>query len=441
MAKNVLNWNLRDIIGKGYKRFWEHPGRYVVVKGSRGSKKSYTAALWHIYNMMLNHNTNTLIVRKTGATLRDSVFSQLKVAIDRLEVGHLWKATVSPLEMTYIPTGQKILFRGMDEASKITSITVSKGYLTYVFFEEAFEITDEMEFEKINFSIRGYRPEGTSNRLTICFNPWNEGHWLNEKFFKDKPLGMEDLEAKGMTIHEDNDLELVMTTNYKTNEFLSEQDIQQFERMKLINPKRYAIEGMGNWGIATGLVFDNWSVKNFDPQKLIEENKKLQLRIGLDWGYVNDPTGLLVSLVDLENLKIYIFEEHYETGMSNKQIAAMIKARGYQGHRIYCDSAEQKSIDELKSLGIINAKATIKGAGSVLYGVQYIQNFEIIIHPRCPNAAMEASLYCWSKDKDANLMNKPIDKWNHLISDCLRYSLNDLISKKKGKIIDINSIL
>lgn len=440
MAKNVLNWNLRDIIGKGYKDFWNFKGRYVVVKGSRGSKKSYTAAIWHIYNMMLDSNTNTLVVRKTASTLRDSVFSQLKIAIDKLEVSHLWKTTVSPLEMTYIPTGQKILFRGCDEASKITSITVPTGYLTYCWFEEAFELTNEEEFEKINFSIRGYRPAGTVNRMTFTFNPWADVHWINERFFKGRPLNSDELETTGRTIHYMDDNELVMSTNYKVNEFLSEQDISQFELMRIRNPKRYSVAGLGNWGIATGLVYENWRIENFDHQKLLEDNKKLQLRIALDWGYTNDPTALLVLLADLDNLKLYIFEEHYQTGMSNRMIADMIKTRGYRGNKIYCDSAEQKSIDELKSLGISYATPTVKGAGSVLYGIQYIQNFEIIVHPRCKHMATELSLYCWSKDRDENLMNKPIDKHNHL-GDCLRYALNDLISKRKIKTIDINTIL
>lgn len=436
---NVV-WNLKRLIGKGYKKMFDFKGRYLVIKGGRGSKKSYTTALWHIMKMMEDPNTNTLVLRKTGATLRDSVHAQLKVAIKALDVEHLWKVSVSPMEMMYIPTGQKILFRGLDEASKITSMTVDKGYLTYVWIEEAFEVTNEDEFNKIDTSIRGYRPPGTFNRITFTFNPWSNVHWLNTRFFEDRPNDINELRTIGRTIHYEDELELVMTTNFKINEFLSESDIALFSRMEVQNPRRFHIEGIGDWGIAEGLVFENWEVKAFDPIGL-QSNKKLNLLdlYGADFGYTNDPSTLIKLLVDRVNYTIYVCEEHYQHGMTNKMIAEAIKAKGWEGKRIAFDIAERKSIDEIKTLGVPYAFGN-PNKQTILAGIQWLQNYKIIVHPSCRYTAEELSMYCWTKDRDANLMNKPIDKYNHIL-DAIRYSCYNLIGERKVKSYDINDII
>lgn len=167
--KNTIS--LPDIIGKGYGKFWKFKGRYRVVKGGRGSKKSCTTALWLIYNIMKMPLANALVVRKFYNTHRDSTFAQLKWAINRLGVTHLWKTTMNPLEMIYMPTGQKILFRGFDDPQSITSITVEKGYLCWCWIEEAFQITDESEFNKLDMSIRGELPPGYFKQITLTFNP------------------------------------------------------------------------------------------------------------------------------------------------------------------------------------------------------------------------------------------------------------------------------
>ncbi len=173
---------LSKVIGKGYKDFWNCTKRYRVCKGGRGSKKSTTTALNIIYRMMKYPKTNTLVIRKTFASHKDSTYAQLKWAITQLHVNHLWEYTKSPLEITYKPTGQKILFRGLDDPLKITSITVEVGYLCWCWFEEAYEITNEEDFNKIDMSIRGELPKGLFKQITITFNPWNERHWLKKDF-------------------------------------------------------------------------------------------------------------------------------------------------------------------------------------------------------------------------------------------------------------------
>lgn len=162
---------LPDIVGRGYATFWNYKGRYRVVKGSRASKKSTTTAMNLIYRLMEYPDSNALVVRKTYRTLKDSCFNQLKWAIHRLKVDRHWKSTTSPLELTYLPTGQKILFRGMDDPLKITSVTVDKGYLCFLWIEEAYEIMDEAAFDTLDESIRGKAPPPLFKQITLSFNP------------------------------------------------------------------------------------------------------------------------------------------------------------------------------------------------------------------------------------------------------------------------------
>ena len=171
MTANKIVLNLPDVVGKGYATFWNFKGRYRVVKGGRGSKKSCTAALWYIYMMMKMPLANTVVVRRYFNTHRDSTYAQLKWAINRLGVQGAWKCTINPMEITYLPTGQKILFRGFDDPQSITSITVEHGHLCWVWIEEAFQITNEAEFNKLDLSIRGKLPDGYFKQITFTFNP------------------------------------------------------------------------------------------------------------------------------------------------------------------------------------------------------------------------------------------------------------------------------
>lgn len=408
--------NLPSIVGKGYATYWNYKGRYRVVKGGRGSKKSTTTALWIIYNMMKYPLANTLVIRRVFNTHKDSTYTQLKWASNILKVSHLWKFSKSPLEATYIPTGQKILFRGLDDPMSITSITVEHGHLCWCWFEEAFQVMNEDDFNKVDMSIRGELPKGYFKQITLSFNPWSEKHWLKKRFFD----------------AEDEDV-LAITTNYACNEFLGEDDKKLFEKMKINNPRRYNIEGLGNWGIAEGLVYSNFEELDFDIEE-IKKRKNIKSAFGLDFGYTNDPTAFICSLVDLDNMEIFIFDEHYQKAMSNKMIVDMIKYKGYAKERIIGDSSEPKSIDDIKKQGIYRIKGARKGKDSILNGIQYIQDFKIYVHPKCENTIIELSNYVWDT-KDGNAINKPIDDYNHLM-DALRYSLEDI--RLGGKAFDRN---
>ena len=398
--------NLPQIIGKGYATYWNYKGRYKVVKGGRGSKKSTTTALWIIYNMMKYPLANALIIRRVFNTHKDSTYTQLKWASNVLKVSHLWKFSKSPLEATYLPTGQKILFRGLDDPMSITSITVEHGHLCWCWFEEAFQIMNEDDFNKVDMSIRGELPKGYFKQIMISFNPWSEKHWLKKRFFDVV----------------DDDI-LAVTTNYTCNEFLGEDDKKLFEKMKLNNPRRFSIEGLGNWGIADGLVYNNFEELEFDIDE-IKKRKNIKSAFGLDFGYTNDPTAFICSLVDLDSNEIFIFDEHYQKAMSNKDITNMIKYKGYSKEKIIGDSSEPKSIDDIKRQGIYRIKGAKKGKDSILNGIQFIQDFKIYVHPKCENTLIELSNYVWDT-KEGNVINKPIDDYNHLM-DALRYSMEDI---------------
>ena len=401
---------LPKIIGRGYKDFWNCKKRYRVVKGSRASKKSKTTALWYIYNLMKYPNSNLLVVRKTYRTLKDSCYTELKWAIHRLGVDHLFNCTQSPLEITYTPTGQKIYFRGLDDPLKVTSITVDVGSLCWMWIEEAYDITSEDDFNMLDESIRGSVDGNLFKQITLTFNPWNDRHWLKRRFF-DKE--QEDVFA--------------ITTNYMCNEWLDESDLKVFETMKTNNPRRYQVAGLGNWGVVEGLVYENWKEQEFNFN---EVKKNTTAVFGLDFGYTNDPSAFFCGLLDVGNKKLYVFDEMYEKAMSNKDIYNKISSMGFSKEFIVADCAEPKSIDELKYYGLRRIQGAKKGRDSVNNGIQWIQELEIIIHPRCVNFLTEISNYQWATDKFGGKVNTPVDDFNHLM-DAMRYALEKYITGNK----------
>ena len=409
-----LQISLPQVVGKGYGTFWRYRGRYRVCKGSRASKKSKTTALWFIVNMMKYPQANALVIRKTFRTIKDSCYTELKWAVHRLGVDAWWDFKLNPLEATYKPTGQKIYFRGLDDPLKVTSITVDVGVLCWAWLEEAYEVMKEDDFNILDESIRGGVPDGSGlfKQWTITFNPWNEHHWLKKRFFDAAP---------------DSDI-LVMTTNYLCNEWLDAADRKVFDDMKRRNPRRYAVAGLGEWGIVDGLVYERWREERFDLDT-VRRLPGVVSCFGLDFGYTNDPTALFCGLLDKENKCLYVFDEMYQRGMSNRRIAETIQSMGYGKERITADSAEPKSIDELVSLGI-RAQAAKKGKDSIQNRIQWIQDLEIIIHPSCVNFITEISNYTWDKDKFGNALNVPIDDFNHLM-DAMRYGLEKHIIGSK----------
>ena len=400
MGQKIMR--LSEIVGGGYDKFWHFKGRYRVAKGSRASKKSKTMALWTIINIMKYPQANMLVIRKTGNSLVASCFAELKWAIHRLGVDHLWKVTNSPLEMTYILTGQKIYFRGLDDPFKVTSITVDKGVLCWMWIEEAYEIMDENDFNTLDESIRGSTPDGLFKQITLTFNPWNERHWIKSRFFD---------------VSDDN--VLAMTTNYMCNEWLDEHDLKLFEDMKIRNPKRYEVAGLGNWGMTDGVIFDNWEVQ--DLSDLIPTFSNIYH--GLDFG-ATDPNAFVSVDIEHGQKKIYVFDEYYQGNITLNTLSNEVASR-IANRFVTCDSAGKQHILELNNNGIW-ALPAIKGPDSINHGIMWLQDYDIIIDKNCLNFIKEISNYSWAKDKFGKSIDRPVDENNHLM-DALRYAVEPVM--------------
>lgn len=394
------------MIGKGYGDFWRSKNFYRVVKGGRGSKKSKTTALWYIVNILKHEWANVLVVRRYSNTNKQSTYTDLKWAANRLKVSHLFKFVESLPEITVKATGQKILFRGLDDPLKITSITVDKGILSWLWVEEAYQIETQDKFDTLVESIRGKvdHPE-FYKQVTITFNPWSERHWLKPVFF-DEETRLDDVFSD--------------TTTYQVNEWLDDQDRRRYEGLWKTNPRRAMVVANGDWGVTEGLVFENFEVRDFNINETIK--RVGETTAGLDFGFTHDPTTFPRLAVDLQNKELWIYAEHYEHAMTTDDIFEMIKQNDMLDAYICADSAEQRLIAELKMKGVRRIVPSIKGANSINSGIDFMKRFKIYIHPSCVRTIEEFDTYIYKQDKDGKWLNTPIDDNNHII-DAIRYSL------------------
>ncbi|MCO6294982.1 PBSX family phage terminase large subunit [Staphylococcus epidermidis] len=407
---------LDKIVGGGYNQFFNNKNFYRVVKGSRGSKKSKTTAINFIYRIMEYNWANLLVVRRFSNTNKQSTYTDLRWATNRLGVKHLFKFNDSLPEITYKPTGQKILFRGLDDPLKITSITVENGILCWAWFEEAYQIETFDKFSTVVESIRGSVDDPEFfKQITITFNPWSERHWLKPTFFD------EDTKLNNTFSY---------TTTFRVNEWLDDVDIGRYEDLYRTNPRRARIVCDGDWGVAEGLVFENFEVKEFDWVKKLKD--KQVVAHGSDFGFTQDPTTLVSTIVDTQNKELWIYDEYYQRGMLTDEIYQMYIDKGLKNAEIVADSAEKRLITEIKRKGISNIKPSVKGQGSIMQGVQFIQGFKIYVHPSCEHTIEELNTYTFDQDKDGNWLNKPIDENNHIL-DALRYSLEKFHFPRNNK--------
>lgn len=302
--------DLKKTVGKNYKEFWDFKGRYRVVKGGRGSKKSHTAALWFIYHLLKHKNANLLCVRQYYNSLRDSQFAELKKAAERLKVAHLFDFKISPLEIVIKATGQKILFRGFDNPDSITSITVSTGFLCWVWIEEAYQVESEEDFNKLDFSIRGITDKSLFPQITLTLNPWSE-MWIKKRFFDKKDENI-----------------LAITRNYYHNEFLSPEDMKMFEDLKQTDYNSYRIVGEGEWGIASGTYFNefSYSLHTVDDTEVIFDSE-YDFYASFDYGL--DMFACYFYRVD-RYLNVYVYREIYKDNMlvseAAEEIASYVKS-------------------------------------------------------------------------------------------------------------------
>ena len=412
-----MNKKISEIINKNFYEFWKviNSNKYLfhVLKGGRASAKSTHIAIWLVLALM-KYPITCLCIRKVGNTLTESVFEQLKEAIDILNVGHVWKIQKSPLQLIYIPRGNKFIFRGADDPSKIKSIKMSKYPIAFVWLEELAEFKTEEEVSTIiNSVLRAELPPGLSYKVIYSYNPpKRKQSWVNKKF-----------ETQFIP-----DNTYIHHSTYLDNPYISKAFIEEANEVKKKNEFKYRWEYLGE-PIGSGVVpFSNLEFRTITDEEIKSFDN---IRQGVDWGYATDPVAFIRLHYDKTRRKIYILDEFYEVKASNRRLAEVIKSKKYNYQLTICDSAEPKSKDELVTYGVkmICAK---KGPGSVEFGEKWLDDLDgIIIDPkRTPNTCKEFENIDYQTDKDGNIKNRLEDKNNHTI-DAIRYALeNDMIKSK-----------
>lgn len=369
--------------------------------GSAGSAKSYFITQKLIIRCC-NEKIKVLVCRRTGTTIRNTCFSLFKDILNKWKLTPYVKIRESDFNIKF-PNGSEIIFIGLDEETKLLSL----NNIGCIFIEEAFEVPKNI-VEQLNLRLRGNTP---NQQIIMAFNPISKHHWLYDFCEVNPPSSF-----------------IFTHSTYKDNPFLNAEYVAELEELYTRNPQKARVFCDGNWGVnSDGLVFKNWKVEEFNHAAIDG-----QLMCGLDFGFVNDISAFVASLMDEKNKRIYVFKEYGATGKTNKDLVDIITALGFNKSTIIADAAEPKSIEEIKRAGINKIRACKKGPDSIIHGIQQLQNYEIIIHPSCVGVITEFENYTWQKDKKTDeYINKPIDDFNHYI-DSLRYSLQCVATKLKS---------
>lgn len=410
----TIKWNLPKMVSSAYAPLFNTKHRYIIYKGSRGSGKSEAEATKVIYDIITMPYVNWLVLRRYANTNRQSTFTLLQKVANRMGVGNLFQFNSSLPEITYKPTGQKILFRGADKPLSITSISVETGNLCRLWVEEAYQLESEEAFDTVDESMRGIidNPNGFYQTV-LTFNPWNERHWLKKRFFdKDTRVGNS----------------LALTTTYNDNPFLDEDYVNRLLEMKERNPRRARVAVDGEWGVAEGLIYENTIVEKFDIKEVL---KGARIVRGVDWGYGPDPTAFIEYAINVRTKDVYIFKEMYKQHMLTDEIFKWLYVNGYQQGDIRADYANggDRMIQELKNKGIKGMKRAHKY--EIMFGVTYLQDYKIHVLPSLEHTIEELNSYVYDTDKEGGWVGKAVDKNNHLM-DAMRYAVEPLIMTKKS---------
>ncbi len=407
MMKIVLN---KRLFNEAYlPDVYDYSKRIQLFYGAAGSGKSHYIAQKLVLKA-LKDQRRILVLRKTGRTVKNSVFQILLDTLTDWKIIDKCKINRTDYSLL-LPNGSAFLCGGVDDPNKLKSIVG----ITDAWLEEATEFTLD-DFTQISLRIRN--PQVKNQQIYLSLNPVSKANWVFLQFFAP--------EADSKLLAQTK----IIKTTYHDNRFLPQEYIDNLLMLKDTNPSYYKIYAEGEWGSLSKLVFDNWKVEPVDITQIDGE-----LLIGLDFGFIADPTALIASLLDEENKKIYIFQELFQKGLLNDQIAQLITGMGFAKSTIVADSAEQKSIEEIKRLGIRRIKPAVKGAGSILQGIQKLKQYQIIVDPSCENIINEFQNYTWKRDKSSGeYINEPEDKYNHGI-DALRYSLQCAEQKARLKTL------
>lgn len=412
---------LTDIISPSFysvhNDIWDEKHTYYDLYGGRGSTKSSFISAEIVLGMMQDPLANAVVFRKYGVTLRESVYEQIAWAIDALGVSEKWEGYTNPMRFVYKPTGQKIVFRGLDKAKKTKSIKVSHGYFKYLWFEELEEYAGQEEIRTVQQSIlRG----GDKFIVFKSFNPpITNANWANQY------------------VNEPRENALRHKSDYTTvpQDWLGQQFIDDAEHLKSTNPKAYEHEYLG---IPVGLgtnIFEFLEIREITDEEIERMDR---LYAGVDWGWYPDPYAFILDYYNPKEEKIYLIDENRRQKTPNKDTAKWILEHHKKDFRdmqygIICDSAEPKSVADYRDLGIWNAREAYKPPGSVEYGMKWLQGRTIVIDPkRTPHALKEITEYEYERDKDGNVLSGYPDHDNHFI-DSIRYSLSPVFLRRMSQ--------
>lgn len=402
---DVFHRMIRDIRAKKHSEY--------ILPGGRGSMKSSTISLIIPELIKNNSNMHALILRKVGNTIKDSVYAQMKWALDKLNLSEEFTCKVSPMEITYKATGQKIYFRGADDPLKIKSIKPEFGYIGIVWFEELDQFAGPEEIRNIQQSaIRG----GNEAYKFKSFNPpRSKNNWANEYTTQAK---------------EKDESAMVQHSTYLDlgieQEWLGDMFLKDAEHLKETNPDAYDNEYLGHANGNGGNVFEYIEERTITDEEISHFDRIYQ---GVDWGWMPDKYAFVRLYYDAARETIYFIDEMYENKKSNEWTAGEIKRRGYDDYEITCDSAEPKSVTDYRDYGLA-ARSAIKGPGSIEYSMKWWQRRKLVFDPvRTPNARDEFKKYEYERDEDGNIISGYPDKDNHLI-DASRYATERLWTRR-----------
>lgn len=382
------------------------------LPGGRGSAKSSFIGLTITKGVMDDPTgqTNAIIFRAVGETLRDSVYAQILWSIDQLGATDLWECTVSPLQCKFLPTGAVILFRGLDDPRKLKSIKPRQGFFRYIWFEEFCELFGEGFARSVVQSVM--RGKGPKPFVFRSFNPpISANNWANQAIAKP--------DKRALTVHTDYTM--------IPPEWLGDAFLEEAEHLKKVNPRAFEHEYMGKAVGSGGEVFPNLEIREITKAEIDNMEYIFQ---GIDFGFAADPACFIRMAYDRKRETIYLLDEIYKRNLSNKALADEIKERHYNDYEVICDCAEPKSISDLRDNGLI-ARSCYKGAGCVSYRIRWLQHRKIVIDPaRTPNAYREFTAYSYPADKNGNLLSQLVDRDNHSI-DSTAYGLTRVIFSRQ----------
>lgn len=345
-----------------------------------------------------------LVLRKVGATVRDSVFADVQATLSYFGILNMCKINMSAFRIE-LPNGAEFIFKGMDNPEKIKSI---KG-ISDVVMEEASEFTLD-DYTQLTLRLRDKAHK--QKQIYLMFNPVSKANWVYNAFFVKKPKNT-----------------VVYQTTYKDNRFLDAVTRENIEELANRNEAYYKIYALGEFATLDKLVFPKYTKALLNKDDL----RQITSYFGLDYGFINDPSAFMHVKIDDDRKRLYVVEEYVKKGLTNDKIAESITALGYAKEPIRADSAEKKSNQELRNLGIGRVIDVKKGAGSVMQGIQYLLQYEWIVDERCVKTIEELENYTWKKDKATNeYINEPVDSYNHCL-DAIRYATQDKITKSKIK--------